>query len=84
MKTISSKTGLSVIDEDALSVEIRQAEPFIEGGGVYQIDGFSAVFRWRPTSAQVAASLSYTLHLEADDGDNPPVPQDYEIVIISG
>jgi len=75
--------AIEVVDEDDVSVEIRQIEPRIEGSELVQLDGFSAEFRWRPTAAQVDATLRYTLHLEADDGEHSPVRHDYEVVLLT-
>ena len=73
---------IEVLDEDSTSVVIRQRAPLIVGGDLFQLDGFSAEFRWRPTAEQVSDSLRYTLRLEADDGENPPVQHDYQIILI--
>lgn len=75
---------IQVIDEDSTSVVIREGEPRIPGGEMTQIDGFRARWHWCPTPEQVNATLRYVLHLEADDGENPPVRQTFDIVLRRG
>lgn len=73
---------IEVIDEDAINVTIREGEPRIQGGQMTQTEGFRARWHWCPTPEQINATLRYTLHLEADDGQNPPVRQPFDIVLL--
>lgn len=72
-----------VIDEDSTRVDIYERDPRIEGAQLTQPDNFRAQWHWCPTAQQVDATLRYTLHLEANDGQSPPVFADYEIVLLT-
>lgn len=74
---------IQVLDEDSISVEIREREPRIDGAELTRLTGTSAQWRWRPSPSQVDTSLRYDLRLEADDGTNPPVEHTYEIVLFA-
>jgi hypothetical protein len=60
-----------VEDTDSESVILRQ-DPAIPGSTLEQRENKSALFSWCPTAQQLAVTR-YTLHLSADDGENPPV-----------
>lgn len=77
------EVDIQVLDEDSLQVAISERSPQIEGGEIDQADSFRARWRWCPTQAQIDSSLSHTLRLEANDDEHPPVPRNYEILLLT-
>jgi len=73
---------IEVMDEDSTHVDIREGEPRVVGGQMSQTGAFTAHWRWCPTPRQVDASLTYSLRLLADDGENAPVPKTFFIVLL--
>ncbi len=68
-------------DADSSDVDIRQAEPTIEGARLERDGNNRAFWHWCPTEAQISADDRYHLRLEADDGSNPRSIKDYTIVL---
>lgn len=60
-----------VEDIDSESVLIRQ-DPAIPGSQLEQQEPKAALFSWCPSASQLTVTR-HTLHLTADDGENPPV-----------
>lgn len=60
-----------VEDNDSESVIIRQ-DPAIAGSELKQQAAKAALFSWCPSASQLNVTR-HTLHLTADDGENPPV-----------
>lgn len=77
------EVDIQVLDEDSLEVAISERTPEIEGGELDQADSFRARWSWCPTRAQIDSSLSHTLRLEANDDLHPPVPRNYEILLLT-
>jgi hypothetical protein len=75
---------VEIRDDDSPGVEIR-ARGELPAGATITPDGMkSADVSWCPSSDQIAASERWTIGLEADDGDHPPVPHDFVAVLRSG
>jgi len=72
---------VEVRDDDSPAVDIRERSPLPIGARLDSTGPKSAVFDWCPTGDQIAASERWTIELEADDGDHPPVPHDYVAVL---
>ncbi|UJR82211.1 PPC domain-containing protein [Sandaracinus amylolyticus] len=75
---------VEIRDDDTPAVEIRERAPLPEGALIVNEGAKSARFEWCPTGDQIAASERWTIELEADDGDHPPVPHDYVVVLRTG
>lgn len=76
---------IEVIDEDSQTVEVRERPPLVEGGELNLLSSspsHRARWHWCPKPQQVDNSLRYTLHLEADDGEHPPVRQSYAVLLL--
>jgi len=72
---------VTIDDADTSDVEIKQAEPVIEGARLERDSNNRAFWHWCPTAAQISAGDRYQLRLEADDGSNPASIKDYTIVL---
>lgn len=75
---------IEIRDDDTPTVDITERGAFPEGAALVSGGPKSADFDWCPTADQIAASERWTIELEADDGDHPPVPHDYVVVLRSG
>jgi hypothetical protein len=75
---------VEVRDDDSPVVEIRERSPLPRGARLDYAGPKSATFEWCPSGDQIAASERWTIELEADDGDHPPVPHDYIAVLRTG
>lgn len=71
-------------DDDTPTVDIRERSPLPERASLASEGPKSASFEWCPSGDQIAASERWTIELEADDGDHPPVPHDYVVVLRTG
>jgi len=74
---------VAVTDPDTPGVTLGQAEPLLDAAELVQHDETTGTWSWCPTRDQIAASDRYTLHLTADDFDNPTTRKDYLLVIRS-
>lgn len=75
---------VEVRDDDSAFVEIRERTDLPEGATFSSTGPKSADFEWCPTRDQIGASQRWTIAMEADDGDHPPVPHDFVVVLRSG
>lgn len=75
---------VEIRDDDSPGVEIRARGELPNGASLEQSGGKSADFDWCPSPDQIAAAERWTIALSADDGDHPPVPHDYVVVLRSG
>ncbi len=75
---------VEIRDDDTPGVEIRGRDTLPAGAAVTPDGNKSADFEWCPTADQIGASERWTIGLEADDGDHPPVPHDFVVVLRSG
>ena len=76
---------VEIRDDDSPSVGIQGRMGALPAGATVTADGAkSAALEWCPTSDQIAASSRWTVGLEADDSDHPPVPHDYVVVLRGG
>lgn len=78
------RLDVEIRDDDSTSVDIREREPLPQGALIVNEGPKSARFDWCPTGDQIAASERWTIALQADDGDHPPVPHDYVVVLRTG
>ena len=72
---------IAIEDTDTATVEIAQAVPTIEFSNLQPEGPHSAIWRWCPKEAQIAADDRYMLRLTADDSDNPMTVHPYLIVL---
>jgi len=74
---------VAVLDDDSVEVDIRDVPPLVDGGSMSTLGGHEALWSWCPSESQVDASARYTLHIEAQDERHPPVPQSFDIVLLT-
>jgi hypothetical protein len=72
---------LEVKDDDSEQVGILAAEPLPLGAELHQKGKKRARFDWCPSDEQIDQSLSWVLHFQADDGDHPPTPHNYQVIL---
>ncbi|MCA9602322.1 MAG: PPC domain-containing protein [Myxococcales bacterium] len=70
-----------VDDPDSPAVTISQEAPLLEGAIITENDSFSATFEWCPTPDDTFGSGFRELHLQADDGVNPPTEKTFLLVV---
>src|SRR6185436_12175725 len=66
------------------TVDVRARTTFPDGAMLTPTGPKSADFEWCPTSDQIGASARWTIEMEADDRDHPPVPHDFVAVLRTG
>ena len=71
---------IEVRDDDSGMVDIRARTALPEGATLTREGAKRAVLRWCPSPEQLGTSDRWTVELEADDGDHPPVAHSYVIV----
>lgn len=75
---------VEIRDDDSASVDVSARSPFPDGATLTPTGPKSDDFEWCPTPDQIAASARWTLALQADDLDHPPVPHDFVVVLRTG
>jgi len=75
---------VEVRDDDSTTVAIRARDPLPDGASLTSTGDKRAAFEWCPSPDQVASSERFAVALEADDGDHPPTPHDYVVVLRAG
>lgn len=75
---------VEIRDDDSTTVDVRERSALPTGAMLTATGPKSADFEWCPTPDQIAASARWTIELEADDLDHPPVPHDFVVVLRTG
>lgn len=75
---------VEIRDDDSVTVDVRERSPLPDGAMLTASGPKSADFAWCPTPDQIGASARWTIELEADDLDHPPVPHDFVVVLRTG
>ena len=75
---------IEIRDDDSPVVDLLERSAFPAGAALISAGPKSATFEWCPTGDQIAASERWTLELQANDGDHPPVPHDFVAVLRTG
>lgn len=75
---------VEIRDDDTASVDVRARSPLPDGAMLTASGPKSSDFAWCPTPDQIGASARWTIELEADDLDHPPVPHDFVVVLRTG
>jgi hypothetical protein len=75
---------VEIRDDDSTSVDVRERSPLPDGAMLAASGPKSSDFAWCPTPDQIGASARWTIELEADDLDHPPVPHDFVAVLRTG
>ena len=76
--------AVEIRDDDSVTVDLSARVPFPDGAMLVPTGDKSATFDWCPTPDQIAASARWTIALQADDHDHPPVPHDFVAVLRAG
>ena len=73
---------VEVEDQDSAELDLRMAEPRLEGSTLQVADdGHAALWRWCPSPAQLEASPQHEVVLVADDGESQPVEKRFVYVV---
>ena len=75
---------IEIRDDDSPNVDVRARSAFPDGSMLTSAGPKSADFAWCPTRDQIGAAARWTIELEADDFDHPPVPHDFIVVLRTG
>jgi hypothetical protein len=75
---------VEIRDDDSTTVSVNARTAFPDGATLTTTGPKSADFAWCPTGDQIGASARWTIELEADDLDHPPVPHDFVVVLRTG
>ena len=62
-------------------VTISEEAPAVSGATLTQTSNATAIWDWCPTKRQIDASDRYTIVFGADDGRNPKITREYQIVL---
>lgn len=76
--------NIEVRDDDTDSVAIRAHETLPASATLAKQGEKSAQFDWCPTAEQVATARTWTISLEADDGEHPVVVLRYTVTLRGG
>lgn len=75
---------VEIRDDDSVTVDVRARTPLPDGATLTASGPKTSDFSWCPTRDQIGASARWTIELEADDLDHPPVPHDFVVVLRTG